>query len=240
MPGLRVAPETYGRYGIRAELQVYFTQPNSLIQLESGLTGRLKDRFETETENVTSRSFLVSMGDILKSLGMTHVTTIEIDDYYVFWSEVEAKESWNEAFMTALNSKQISNEHGEVYLISNGVTKDFKFEQDIQFRPKHALDHPTISILIRATPAEWIPSEGEDLQAFSDRLTVALADKQGVNVKEAESREKIQRFLGDYQQKLRGTFPVAKISQELMVDLGAIVVKDFRVEARLEKEAETP
>ena len=243
MPGALhgyAAPETYGRYGIRVELQAYFSPPAALMQLESQRTGRLKADLGSQLEEITARDFVAKIDEPLKQAGMTHVTTFEIDDYYVLWSEVETKENLDDAIRTALASTQIAKDTAEVYIVSNGTTKDFKFEQDVTFRPKHPFDHPPISILVRAVPAEWIPLAGEDLQPWSERLSTILKDKEGVARLEVTSRTKMQQFIEDYKRELAGVFPIARFAQELMIDLSAVSVKDFKKEARIERRAFKP
>lgn len=232
--GFHLAPETHGRYGIRAELLVYFTPPVSLMHLEPGITGRLRQHFETEVEMLTTRNFVMKIDYLLRLVGITHITAIEVDDYYLFWSDVEVKENLKEAFEAAMSAPQTSDNAAEIYLVSNGVTKDFKLEQDVTFRPKHPRNHPPISILIRAVPIEWIPLEGEDLHLWSERLNATMKDRSVVARTEEESRSKMLRYLDDYRQRLNSTFPVTKFSQELMIDLAAVSVKDFETEARLE------
>ena len=84
-----------------------------------------------------------------------------------------------------------------------------------------------MTLVVRALPAEWGKRPDEDFAAWMSRLRSVLANKQAVKDEENQVRPKIEKYLEDYKQLLRGAFAVRDFSKDLRINLSQIDPESF-------------
>jgi hypothetical protein len=68
---------------------------------------------------------------------------------------------------------------------------------------------------------------GENFDSWIHRLQLALSDKDGLKEEEIRIRPRIEKYLQDYQQLLKGAFAVRDLSQSLRINLSGIDLESF-------------
>jgi hypothetical protein len=213
-------------YGIRADLKVYLEEPDSETP-SATFAGRIEKHLEREVESITSADFLTEIQSPLQQADMKHVIMINRNDVTIYDSDEESEEDWEKAFETAMNEENSSKGTASWWVLVSGWNGEFKFRQDIEFQEKHVLSTPSMTVVIRALPAEWALQPGEAFATWMTRLQMKLGDKEAVEAEENLTRPKIEKYLQDYQELFKGTFPVREISQNLRIKLSDIDWKSF-------------
>jgi hypothetical protein len=226
MPVSLTLPE--GMYGIYAELGVYLVEESGAKVPADTLVGRLEKHIEREVESLTAGEFLARIQGVAAQAGMKHVIGIEKDDVTIYASDQESEEDWDEGFKVALDAESASGGTDSWWVLMSGWNEEFKFRQDITFRKKHTLASPSMTLVIRALPAEWGKQPDEDFATWMSRLRSVLANKQGVKDEENQVHPKIEKYLEDYKQLLRGAFAVRDFSKNLRINLSEIELESFK------------
>ncbi len=226
--GTTMGTSPEGMYGITAELKVHLASIDSVKDRSDSLVARIEKHIQREVEGITASDFLTRIQWVLQRAGLKRVLMVNKNDVNVFVADEKRMSNWEEAFEAAMNEKTRSKGADECWVLVSGSSGDFKFRQDVTFKEKHALAAPPISIVIRAFPAEWGLQPGEGSDGWMNRLKAILSDKDGVKAEEVRVKPKMEKYLLDYQQLLKGSFPVQDISQALSINLSGINVESFK------------
>jgi hypothetical protein len=225
MPGSLTLPE--GMYGIYAELGVYLVEESGVKVPGDTLVGRLEKHIEREVETLTAGEFLTRIQGVAAQAGMKHVIAVEKDDVTIYASDQESEENWDAGFRAAIDAEGASGGTDSWWVLMSGWNGDLKFRQDITFRRKHTLASPSMTLVIRALPAVWGMQPDEDFAAWMSRLRSALANKQEVKDEEGRSYARMEKYLEDYEQLLRGAFAVRDFSKDMRINLSQIDPESF-------------
>ena len=159
---------------------------------------------------------------------MKHVIEVEKDDVTIYASDQESEENWDAGFRAALDAETSSGGTDSWWILMSGWNEEFKFRQDVTFRKKHTLANPSMTLVIRALPAEWGKRPDENVAAWMSRLKSTLENKQGVKDEETQIHPKIEKYLEEYKQPLRGAFAVRDFSKSLRINLSGIELASFK------------
>jgi hypothetical protein len=210
-----------GMYGIFAKFDVYLTGPPRQKGHSSAIS-RLENRFSQVVEPLTYPEFITGIRAVLQTAGMKHVLTMSRGDTTMHIAGNEEHDDWDKSFEAALTGAINESERNELWILVSGWNDDFKFRQEVTFKEKHNLASPSISLVIRALPEEWAFQPGEALSSWMQRLRQTLHDKGAVEAEETRVRPKIERYLSDYQQLLKGAFSIRDLKQTLRINLSGI------------------
>jgi hypothetical protein len=227
MPG-RIGPYPEGMYGIFAELKVYLVEESGTKEPADAFVGRVEKHIERGVESLAASDFLTKVRGVFGQAGMKHVIMMDKNDITIFDSDEESQEDWGQGFNAALDAESSSGGKGDWWILVSGWNEEFKFRQDVTFKHKHTLATPSIAFVIRALPAEWGRGSGEDFDAWLSRLQSTLGNKQSVKEEEIRVRPKIEKYLEDYKQLLKGAFAVRDFSQSLNINLSGIDLESFK------------
>jgi hypothetical protein len=215
-------------YGIYVELGVYLVEGSEVKVPAASLVGRLERHIEREVESLTAGEFLTQIKGVAAQAGMKHVIGVEKDDVTIYSSDQESEEDWDEGFKAALDIQNSSEGTNSWWILMSGWNEEFKFRQDITFRKKHTLAAPSMTLVIRGLPAEWGKRPDEDFVAWMSRLRSTLANKQGVKDEENQIHPKMEKYIEDYKQLLKGVFAVRDFSKNLRINLSEIELESFK------------
>jgi len=214
-------------YGILAELKIYLVEGLQAKEPSATFIGRIEKHIEREVESLTGRDFLTNIQRALQQAGMKRVIMMSKNDVNIYAYDQENKVDWSEAFETALKQSSAKGTD-EWWVLVSGSNEEFKFRQDVTFKERHSLAAPSMTLVIRALPEEWALQSGEDFGSWMQRLQQTLRDKESVKAEEIRIRPKIEKYLQDYQQLLKGAFAVRDFSQSLRINLSGIDLKSFK------------
>jgi hypothetical protein len=228
--GMRAAaggPRPEGMYGVFAQLGIYLVEESDAKKHPNSIIGRVEKHIEREVESLKASDFLTIIREALPQAGMKRVIVVIKNDVNIYAFDQESqKDGWGDAFKAALKESS-SKGTTELWVLMSGSNQEFKFRQDITFKEKHTLAAPSMTIVIRALPAEWALQSGEDFNSWMQRLQLTLRDKEGVREEEIRIKPRIEKYLQDYQQLLKGVFAVRDFSQTLRINLSGIDLESF-------------
>lgn len=208
-----------GMYGIFAELKVYLVEESDTKEPPATFVGRIERHIEREVESLTTKDFLMKIQGALKQARMNRVITMNKNDVNSYIADLDEQGYWDEPFEAALKEGNSSKGVDEWWILVSGWNEEFKFRQDVTFKEKHSLAAPSMTLVIRALPAEWAIKSGEDFGSWKQRLRLTLQDKKGVKAEENLMLPKIEKYLQDYQKLLKEVFAVRDFSQSLRINL---------------------
>jgi hypothetical protein len=214
-------------YGIFAELKVYLVEESDAKGPPATFVGRIERHLEREVEGLTTNDFLSKIQGVLQQAGMKRVIMMNKNDVVTYAYDQENPKDWAEVFSAALKEGGSSKGLDEWWVLVSGWNEEFKFRQDITFKEKHTFAAPSMTLEIRALPAELALQPGENFDSWIHRLQLALSDKDGLKEEEIRIRPRIEKYLQDYQQLLKGAFAVRDLSQSLRINLSGIDLESF-------------
>jgi hypothetical protein len=223
-----IGPYPEGMYGIFAEIKVYLVKESDAKEPSTTLVGRIEKHLEQEVERLASSEFLSKIQGVLQQAGMKRVITINKNDVTTYSYDSKNREDWDEVFEAALKDESSSKGIDEWWIVVSGWTEEFRFRQTITFKAKHTLAAPSMTLEIRALPAEWALQSGENFDSWMERLKLAVGDKDGSKSEEIRVQPRIEKYLQDYQLLLKGVFAVRDLSQNLRINLSGIDMESFR------------
>jgi hypothetical protein len=230
-----VGPYPEGMYGIFAEIKVHLVEESDAKGLSTTFFGRIEEHLEREVERLAANDFLSKIQGVLQQAGMKRVITMNKNDFTTYAYNRQNQEDWGEVFNAALKEEGSSKGTDEWWIVVSGWTEEFKFRQDITFKAKHTLAAPSMTLVIRALPAEWALQSGENFDSWMQRLKLAVRDKDGLKAEEIRIRPRIEKYLQDYQQLLKGMFAVRDFEQSLRINLSGIDLESFRENYSIEQ-----
>jgi hypothetical protein len=224
---VRLGPFPETMFGIYAELKVYLVEESDVKEPGTSFAGRIENHIEREVESLSASEFLTKIPRVLEQAGMKHVIEVDENDIVVYSSDQASQQDWDEAFKTALNLESSSKGTNGWWILVSGWNNEFKFRQDVTFKQKHTFAAPSMTLVIRALPAEWARQPEEAFDAWMSRLRTTLHDKGSVKEEENRVRPKFEKYLGDHQQLIKDAFAVRDLSQSLLINFSEIDVESF-------------
>ncbi len=173
-----------------------------------GLGSRLSHFLRPIHESLASSAFLEETGTFLRSIGVVHVLSLDVDGanvYTVQKDESNSVEEFEDAGKNYFGSH--SSPKGLVEVRVVGRNDHFYLDMSIQFRPVHSSHDDGLAISVQLRPVVLEPREGETTAEHAARLDKLARDSEAVERLEKQDAEQALALKADLEHHISLAYP---------------------------------
>jgi len=173
-----------------------------------GLGSRLSHFLRPIQESLAPSAFLEETGTFLRSIGVVHVLSLDVDGTNVYTVQKDGPNSVEEFEDAGKNYfESHPSPKGLVEVRVVGRNDHFCLDMSIQFRPFHSSHDDGLAISVQLRPVVLEPSEGESTAEHAARLDKLAHDSEAVKRLEKQDAEQALALKADLEHHISVAYP---------------------------------
>ncbi len=164
-------------------------------------------------EPFTPSAFIEKAASFLKSIGVVHVVSVEIDGTPAYTLQGDNPDSiaqFEERSISFLQTQTSPVKFIELRVL--GKSNDFFMDMSITYRPVHSAHEPGLSFAVEAKPAALDLQEGETMAEHELRLEKLALNSAEVEKLQEETQKKASSLTDDLSHHISEAFPGTKFN----------------------------
>jgi hypothetical protein len=173
-----------------------------------GMGSRLSHFLRPIRESLSPSAFLDETVAFLRSIGVVHVVSLDVDGanvYTVQGSEANSVEEFEDAGKKYFESHPSPKGPVEVRVV--GRNDHFLLDMSIQFRPVHSSHDDGLAISVQLRPVVLEPMEGESVAEHGARVDKLVLDSHAVERLKKEDAEQALALKADLEHHISESYP---------------------------------